>query len=983
MKRLRLPSLDRTPLAVTAGTVTLALLAAGLTIGSPAYAGPTRYEAENATRSGGAVVATDHTGYTGTGFVGGYVDANKGTARTTFAVTVGTAGTYTLGLGYADGNSDARTLTLTVDGGPATTVTLPPTGSWDTWSNAATSVALGAGNHSVAYSFGANDTANVNLDHLDVSGPTAGPIEAENAVLTGGAVIANDHTGYTGTGFVGGFTDANKGTAAAAFAVNSSTAGIAPVTLRFANGNGSAKTLSIYVNGTRAEQISLPATANWDTWATQTQSLTLRAGANTVAYRFDSTDTGNVNLDHVVVGPAVTPPTTPPPTTPPPTTPPPTGGPTYQAEAAFFAGGPTPGSTLAGASGSYLTGFATAGARAVFTVNSSGNAATAVNLRHSGSAAATLHVYVNGAVQHRVSLPGTGSTWATAADTLTLRTGLNTIAYQNDSGDNGTAVNLDYLHLPTGAAMAARGATVPYEELEAENGSTNATVIGPDRTFLAQAAEASGRTAVKLSSNGQYVQFTLTRPANSIVVRYAVADTADGSTYTPTLGMYVNGTRARSLTLTNRYSWQYGAYPYDNNPGGGGAHHFYDEARTLTGAMPAGTVVRLQKDATDTAGYYVVDLVDFEQVDAAYAMPAGFLNVTAYGAVADDGTNDTAAITSAVAAARSQGQGVWVPAGQFEINAHVDLAGVTLRGAGPWYSILHGANGLGGLFATGSQVQILDLGISGDVTYRNDSAFHTAIEGNFGSGSMVQNVWMEHTKVGMWPDTGTNGLYVGGVRIRDTMADGVNLHAGVANTTLTQSSIRGTGDDGLAMFSQGQANTNDAFTFDTVQAPVLANTVGIYGGNNLRVEDNLLSDTVTAGAGIAISTRFSPTPFSGTQSVKRNTLTRTGSLEPNWNSKFGAIWVYADTSDITTPVVINDNTVDDSTYSGVLISFNKTVTNLSLDNDRITRAGNYGIEIQSAGSGTFSNVTVTGAAAGGLSISGGFTINRGSGNSGW
>jgi hypothetical protein len=235
----------------------------------------------------------------------------------------------------------------------------------------------------------------------------------------------------------------------------------------------------------------------------------------------------------------------------------------------------------------------------------------------------------------------------------------------------------------------------------------------------------------------------------------------------------------------------------------------------------------------------------------------------------------------------------------------------------------------------------------------------------------------------MWPDTGTNGLYVGAVRIRDTLADGVNLHSGVANTTLTQSSIRNTGDDALAMFSEHQANSNDAFTFNTVQVPVLANTVGIYGGSNLRVEDNLLSDTVTAGAGIAISTRFNPTPFSGTQSVLRNTLTRTGSLEPNWVSKFGAIWIYADTSDITTPVLVNDNTILDSTYSGVLISFNKTITNLSLSSDTITTAGSYGIEIQSAGSGTFSTVAVSGATAGGLSVSGGFTINRGPGNTGW
>ena len=41
----------------------------------------------------------------------------------------------------------------------------------------------------------------------------------------------------------------------------------------------------------------------------------------------------------------------------------------------------------------------------------------------------------------------------------------------------------------------------------------------------------------------------------------------------------------------------YGAYPYTNNPADGSAHRFYDESRTLIGDWPAGTVLKLQKDA--------------------------------------------------------------------------------------------------------------------------------------------------------------------------------------------------------------------------------------------------------------------------------------------------------------------------------------------------------------------------------------------------
>ncbi len=124
-------------------------------------------------------------------------------------------------------------------------------------------------------------------------------------------------------------------------------------------------------------------------------------------------------------------------------------------------------------------------------------------------------------------------------------------------------------------------------------------------------------------------------------------------------------------------------------------------------------------------------------------------------------------------------------------------------------------------------------------------------------------------------------------------------------------------------------------------------------------------------------------PFSGTTAVLRNTLTRTGGYEPNWQSRLGALWIYADSSDITAPVLLQDNDLLDSTYSGLLISWQKNVSSVTVDGLKIDKAGSYGIEINSAGAGTFSGTTVSGATDGGLSAAGGFTITRGSGNTGW
>ncbi|MDB4982874.1 MAG: hypothetical protein JWM82_3626, partial [Myxococcales bacterium] len=276
-----------------------------------------------------------------------------------------------------------------------------------------------------------------------------------------------------------------------------------------------------------------------------------------------------------------------------------------------------------------------------------------------------------------------------------------------------------------------------------------------------------------------------------------------------------------------------------------------------------------------------------------------------------------------------------------------------------------------------------DLAIFGDVSHRDDANFDTAIEGNFGVGSLVQNVWIEHAKVGMWIDGPTDGLYVVGMRIRDTFADGVNIHKGTHGTRFDQSHVRNTGDDGLAMFSEGQSVTGCAFTFDTVTLPMLANDVGLYGGTDNRVEDNLLSDTVNASAGIAVSTRFSPVPFAGTTSVQRNTLTRTGGYEHNWMTAFGAIWLYADSAALAAPVLIKDVDVVDSSYQGLLLSGGNAIGQVTFDGVHVTGAGSYGIDLSTTGSATFQNVTVSGASMGALNNPGGYTLVRGAGNSGF
>jgi glycogen debranching enzyme len=147
-------------------------------------------------------------------------------------------------------------------------------------------------NHSVPTTLTGTHTVEITL----TNGEPSTTLQAENAVLTGGAKANNDHAGYTGTGFVDGYW--NQG-ATTEFTINTTSAGQYKVALRYANATGSAKTLSVFVNGVRVRQTSLPALPDWDTWSTRSETLSLNAGRNTVAYRFYAGDSGNVNLDAI------------------------------------------------------------------------------------------------------------------------------------------------------------------------------------------------------------------------------------------------------------------------------------------------------------------------------------------------------------------------------------------------------------------------------------------------------------------------------------------------------------------------------------------------------------------------------------------------------------------------------------------------------------------------------------------------------------
>ncbi|OLB64844.1 MAG: coagulation factor 5/8 type domain-containing protein [Actinobacteria bacterium 13_2_20CM_2_72_6] len=545
------------------------------------------------------------------------------------------------------------------------------------------------------------------------------------------------------------------------------------------------------------------------------------------------------------------------------------------------------------------------------------------------------------------------------------------------------------LILSAGPAFAAAtggvGATLPYVEVQAENAATNGTVIGPTADYNTLADEASYRKAVTLQGGGKFVEFTAPVQTNSIVFRYSIPDTSGGSVYTAPLSLYVNGSKQTNFTLTNAYSWYYGGYPFTNSPGSN-PHHFYDEAHRLFGTTyPAGTKFRLQVDAEDNASSYTIDLADFENVAGALAQPSGSVSVTSRGADPTGAADSTAAFNSAISAAGAGGT-VWIPEGTFKIPGHLILNNVTIKGAGMWRSTVVGAApGFYGNYAPNpsSGVHLADFAIFGDVQERNDGAQANGIGGSL-SNSTVDRIWIEHMKVGAWMDGPFTNLVLTGMRIRDVTADGVNFHNGITNSKVTNSDLRNLGDDGLATWSEQNADANDSFDHDTVQYPILANGIAIYGGHDNFVTDNRVIDAgLTQGGGIHVAQRFNSTTL-GRTDVLRNTLIRDGSLDPNWQFGVGALWFDARDASMTGLTNVDNILIQQSPYEAIQFVSGSNISNVHINNATIQNTGTFVVQEQVGGGATISNSTATGTQAPAPVYSCGvpFTLTDGGGNSG-
>ncbi|MCL7378050.1 right-handed parallel beta-helix repeat-containing protein [Streptomyces sp. 35G-GA-8] len=541
---------------------------------------------------------------------------------------------------------------------------------------------------------------------------------------------------------------------------------------------------------------------------------------------------------------------------------------------------------------------------------------------------------------------------------------------------------------------ATAGATTPFVTVEAETGTLGGGArvrsIAPGAaapTAASLETEASGYSLVELKATGDSVTVpnSTGKNANTLVVRASIPDAPAGGGITASLNLYVNGVFRQAITLSSQQAWNYrGATTNPDDPRAGGMpYRFYNEFPVwVTGApIAAGSTIKLQKDAANTAAVYDIDSVDLENVGAARTQPANSLSVVSSGADPNFVKDSTVAIQSTVNAARTQGKSVWIPPGKYLTNSlaptPLDFTGVKVEGAGMWYTTIYRkvplpANSWRSQILVGSGTTLTDLQIDANAIWRGiggTGGSDYGINASGAGGWLVDRIWTRHIDAN-WL-SGTNGI-MRNSRTADSYGDGFNVNNGNTpspdklgrNITVQNNFARNTGDDSFATYSDaGASGTNGQMSGtkilnNTAIAPWWANGIRIAGGQNVEVRNNLVN-SVSSNSALEISVFGDTGHPLESATVSGNVLIGGG----GWNGVRHGVRIGSPSSTSLFPNAFTNVTMSDNIMRGSLragLYIDRTRVNATLRNNTIDRPAKQGIWIPTGvtGTGTFTGNTI-------------------------
>lgn len=322
---------------------------------------------------------------------------------------------------------------------------------------------------------------------------------------------------------------------------------------------------------------------------------------------------------------------------------------------------------------------------------------------------------------------------------------------------------------------------------------------------------------------------------------------------------------------------------------------------------------------------------------------AALIDVTAFGAIPNDGLDDRAAIQAAIASATS-GDTVFIPTGSFHIsNSIIPKSGITLAGDGRDVTTILPTAGMSasmvrlqpaGMTPAPSNVQLTGFTLDGAMS----TTVRQGIEATSTAGLNINGLRVQNLDGSVF---GPHGIYFSAnvqnsvisdneflnIGVGHTFGGGIRIEGGSNHVTITDNVIDQTGRGGI-------------FTKQSTHAIIRNNTVTGSGGTGLGIElfDNS-NYSIVEDNQIDHWLSLDKTSFTA---VRRNTISDTSGV-----TKFAGIEMASGGS----YNVFTDNVVNDGANVGLSLSNNGMKELSFFGHNTFTASTRWGAQLQPDGGG--------------------------------
>jgi hypothetical protein len=314
------------------------------------------------------------------------------------------------------------------------------------------------------------------------------------------------------------------------------------------------------------------------------------------------------------------------------------------------------------------------------------------------------------------------------------------------------------------------------------------------------------------------------------------------------------------------------------------------------------------------------------------------VNIVDFGAVCNGSFDNSAAIASAVASAKSRNLPVFVPAGVCAYGNVIRLDGVKLQGTGD-SSVLHALNPTReAIFMSGDGAAISRIKLTGARSSVRLAAWEATRITLFGATRFsIDDVTIEGSAAaGIQTAHAANNGRITNSRIKDTLSDSIHLTDGASHITVENNRIENSGDDGIAVVSY-RSYGNRVHHITARDNIVLNNRWGrhmsVVGGSQVLYENNRLENNLASAACLYVAQEAGYSTYGSRDVVmRRNTLRNCGGQ----GTGHGAVMVYSDGQEANTNIAIVRNDIQQSPR-GIRV-FSPMNTGVSIDSNRVAGA---------------------------------------------